>query len=67
MTRAQFDEMREAVIGSGTMDDGEQFCFYVKGESVMVQREPAHSDWFIIQEYQLVNDIPTLVSEGVSK
>ena len=41
MTKQQFIEMANAVLGSGTYVDGERFGFYVSGSSVIIQ---THSD-----------------------
>lgn len=57
MTRKQFDEMANAVLGSGTFDDGEKFNFFVRGASVIIQRkEGMREGWYLMQEYQLDNN-----------
>ena len=65
MTKAQFDEMKEAVLGSGKFADGEKFIFFVRGESVIIQREEGMREgWYLMQEYQLDdNGEPYLCSE----
>ena len=37
MTKERFMQMANAVIGTGTYEDGEKFDFYVKGRSVIIQ------------------------------
>lgn len=65
MTRAQFNEMAEAVVGSGKFDDGEKFSFYVSGSSVIVQtKQGMREGWYLMREYQLDEDgEPQLVAE----
>ena len=56
MTREQFDYMAENVLGSGTYEDGEKFSYFVRGASVIVQREQEGSEWFLMQEWTLGDD-----------
>jgi len=57
MTRAQFDQMAEDVLGCGTYEDGEKFNFFVRGDSVVVQRKDGMREgWYLMQEYRLDED-----------
>lgn len=44
MTKERFMEMANAVVGSGKYEDGEEFSFYVKGRSVIIQTKPGYNE-----------------------
>lgn len=57
MTRQQFDYMAENVLGSGRYEDGEKFSFYVKGSSVIIQKEGTNKAFpFICEGWELDSD-----------
>ena len=55
MTKAQFLEMANGIVGSGTYEDGEKFMYYVSGSSVIVMTTTNES-WFWCKEYKLNED-----------
>lgn len=44
MTKERFMEMTDAVLGSGTYENGEKFAFYVSGRSVIIQTECKYNE-----------------------
>ena len=46
MTKERFMEMANAVLGSGTYEDGQKFAYYVSGRSVIIQTKNNYNKRF---------------------